>query len=204
VLLEAQIAAVMGDFPVAAIKTGLLPSAAAVRRIATTLAQFPRKPLVVDPVIGSTSGTRFLSTSGLRTLKRELLPRATLVTPNWPEVAALTGVAVRTFADAEIAGRQLASECGCAVLVKGGHAPGKICGDCLVTPGGAVRWFRSKRITTRNTHGTGCVLSAAIATQLARGASLENAIAQARTFLTKKLQRGRRLRWNGSGPAFAA
>jgi hydroxymethylpyrimidine/phosphomethylpyrimidine kinase len=202
-LLAAQIAAVMEDFPVAAIKTGLLPGAAAVRVIANALKRYPRRPLVVDPVIGSTSGTRFLSAAGVRMLKRELLPRATLVTPNWPEIGALTGRKIETFADAESAGRQLAAECGCAVLVKGGHAPGAVCGDCLVAATGAVRWFRSKRIATRNTHGTGCVLSAAIATRLARGDSMEKAVATARTFLNGTLRAGRAVKWNGRGAAFA-
>jgi hydroxymethylpyrimidine/phosphomethylpyrimidine kinase len=202
-LLEDQIVAVLDDFRVAAIKTGLLPSAAAVRLIAKTLARFPRRPLVVDPVIGSTSGTRFLSPAGVATLKRELLPLATLVTPNWPEITALTGMNVRTFAEAETAGRQLAAECGCAVLVKGGHAPGPTCSDCLIERSGVVRWFHSSRIVTRNTHGTGCVLSAAIAAHLARGTSLEAAISQARKFLGGKLRAGRTLRWRGAGAAFA-
>ena len=202
-LIAEQIAAVLGDFPVAAIKTGLLPGAAAVSAIAETLARFPKKPLVIDPVTGSTSGTRFLTMAGLRALKRDLLPRATLVTPNWPEIAALTGVEVRAFADAERAGRQLAEASGCAVLVKGGHAPGNACADCLVFVSGKVRWFRSPRIATRNTHGTGCVLSAAIATHLALGAALEVAVAKARIFLAQKLRTARRLSWRGAGPAFA-
>lgn len=202
-MLSAQIAAVMDDFPVAAIKTGLLPGAAAVKAIARTLARYPRRPLVIDPVIGSTSGTRFLSPAGVRMLKRELLPRAKLVTPNWPEIGALTSREIETFADAENAGRQLAAECGCAVLVKGGHAPGAVCGDCLVMPGDVVRWFRSQRIATRNTHGTGCVLSAAIATRLAHGDALEQAVAKARAFLNGKLRAGRAVKWTGRGPAFA-
>lgn len=202
-LLTEQITAVLDDFPVTAIKTGLLPGTAAVRAIAASLERFRAVPLVVDPVIGSTSGTRFLARAGLRALKRELLPRATLVTPNWPEATELTGVAVRGFDDAAQAGRVLASECGCAVLVKGGHAPGSVCADCLVLPSGTLRWFRSRRIVTRNTHGTGCVLSAAIATQLARGMALERAVANARAFLGAKLRSGRRLRWRGRGPAFA-
>jgi hydroxymethylpyrimidine/phosphomethylpyrimidine kinase len=164
----------------------------------------PRLPLVVDPVIGSTSGVKFLPAAGLRALKRELLPRATLVTPNWPEVAALTGLKVQTHEDAEAAARQLAKECGCAVLVKGGHAPGSVCRDCLVTAAGHVRWFESPRVKTHNTHGTGCVLSAAIATNLAKGEKLESAVAQAHEFLWRSLRAGRKTRWGrGHGPAFA-
>jgi len=203
-LIGAQIKAVLDDFSVAAVKTGLLPGAAAVRAIARELARHPRLPLVVDPVIGSTSGARFLPVAGLRVLKMELLPRTTLVTPNWPEAAALTGMRVRTHADAEAAARQLAKECGCAVLVKGGHAPDGVCRDCLVTATGRLRWFESPRIKTRNTHGTGCVLSAAIAAKLAHGEKIEPAVAQAHEFLWHNLRAGRNTRWGrGHGPAFA-
>jgi hydroxymethylpyrimidine/phosphomethylpyrimidine kinase len=203
-LIALQIKAVLGDFSVAAVKTGLLPGAAAVRAIARELARRPRLPLVVDPVIGSTSGAKFLPAAGLRALKRELLPRATLVTPNWPEVAALTGVRVHTHEAAEAAAQQLVQECGCAVLVKGGHAPDGVCRDCLVTAAGRVWWFESPRIKTRNTHGTGCVLSAAIAANLANGKKLESAVAQAHEFLEHSLRAGRKTRWGrGHGPAFA-
>jgi len=201
-LLAAQIAAVLDDLPVAAIKTGLLPGAAAVRAVAGTLAKYPRVPLVVDPVIGSTSGTRFLPPAGRRALLRELFPRATLVTPNWPEAEWLTGRRVRTFAEAESAARCLL-DTGCqAVLVKGGHAPGRVCRDCLVVAEGHAVWLESPRIKTRNTHGTGCVLSAVIALRLARGDSVEAAIAQAREFLSACLAAGRKLAFGaGAGPA---
>lgn len=202
-LLREQIAVVLDDFPIAAIKTGLLPGAAAVQAVARALAARPRRPLVIDPVIGSTSGTRFLSPAGVRTLQRELLPRATLVTPNWPEASALSGRAVASFAEAEAAARALL-ESGCgAVLVKGGHAPGGRCHDCLATADGRVRWFESARVRTRNTHGTGCVLSAAIAAGLAQGRTLEKAVEAAHAFLRRSLEAGRNVRWGGAGPAFA-
>jgi hydroxymethylpyrimidine/phosphomethylpyrimidine kinase len=203
-LVTAQAKAVLSDFSVGAVKTGLLPGAVAVRAVKAALARYPRLPLVVDPVIGSTSGTRFLDVAGLRALKRELLPRATLVMPNWPEAEALTGLRVRTHEEAETAARQLMEECGCAVLVKGGHAPGGVCRDCLVTADGRVRWLESPRIKTRNTHGTGCVLSAAIAAHLADGKKLEPAVVQAHEFLWRSLRAGRKIRWgSGAGPAFA-
>lgn len=203
-LIAAQIRAVRGDFQVAAIKTGLLPGAAAVRAIARELRRHPRRPLVVDPVIGSTSGTRFLSAAGLRALRRELLPLATLVTPNWPEAEALTRRKVRTDADAAAAARHLAAEAGCAVLVKGGHGRGPLCRDCLATVDGRVRWFSSPRVAARNTHGTGCVLSAAIAFELARGRELAAAVGRARQFLRRGLKKSPKARWGpGAGPAFA-
>jgi hydroxymethylpyrimidine/phosphomethylpyrimidine kinase len=202
-LIAAQVHAVLTDLPVHAIKTGLLPGAAAVRAVAGALASHPRVPLVVDPVIGSTSGTRFLSDAGLRVLMKTLLPHATLVTPNWPEAQAMTGIAVTSFASAEDAARRLL-EAGCAaVLVKGGHAPGRRCRDCLVTSDGAVRWFESPRVKTRNTHGTGCVLSSAIATRLASGDPVDVATAHAHQFLHAALQAGRAERFGGgAGPAF--
>ncbi|HTJ78241.1 MAG TPA: bifunctional hydroxymethylpyrimidine kinase/phosphomethylpyrimidine kinase [Rariglobus sp.] len=202
-LLSAQITTAAEDFPIRAIKTGLLPGTAAVRAVATALAALPDIPLVIDPVIGSTSGTRFLSDTGLRALKNDLLPHAALVTPNWPEAALLTGLPVTTFSEAETAARHLL-ETGCsAVLVKGGHAPGRTCRDILVTADGTVRRFEGPRIATRNTHGTGCVLSAAIATGLAHSQPLATAITRARAFLQHSLATHRKLTLGGGvGPAF--
>jgi hydroxymethylpyrimidine/phosphomethylpyrimidine kinase len=202
VLLRAQIEAVLEDLPVAAIKTGLLPSAAAVRAVRDALRAFPSIPLVIDPVLGSTTGTRFLSAAGLRALKRDLFSRATLITPNWPEAAALTGCSVTSLAEAETAGRKLAEDGATAVLVKGGHATGAHCCDLLVTASGPVQRFSHRRIQTLNTHGTGCVLSAALAVGLARGMPLPRAVEQARTFLRRALRAGARTRWGqGAGPA---
>ena len=202
-LLSAQLEAVLGDFSLAAIKTGLLPGAAAVRTVARALRAFPTVPLVIDPVIGSTSGTRFLSVADLRVLKRELLPRAWLVTPNWPEAEALSGMRIQNFDDAVDAGRKiLDTGCG-AVLVKGGHAPGGRCVDVLIDTGGRVTRFVGTRIKTMNTHGTGCVLSAAIAVELGRPVAADVAVRRARRFLRTALKAGLRVDWGGgSGPAF--
>jgi hydroxymethylpyrimidine/phosphomethylpyrimidine kinase len=201
-LLEAQITAVLEDFPIAAVKTGLLPGAAAVRAVAKAL-KHRRLPLVIDPVIGSTSGTRFLPRAGLEALETHLLPLATLVTPNWPEAELLAGEKIRNYADAEAVAKLLASIHGCAVLLKGGHAADhRRCRDCLVEANGRVQWFDVKRIVTRNTHGTGCVLSAAIAFGLGQGQGLPKAIAQARAFLLAGLRAGRGIRWRGAGSAF--
>ena len=203
-MLAAQLTSVFDDFAVAAVKTGLVPGAEAVRTVAAALARYPRIPLVIDPVIGSTSGTRFLSAPGVQILKSELLPRATLVTPNWPEAEVLSGRPVRTFAEAETAGRDLASRYNCSVLVKGGHAPGPTCRDCLISPDGTTHWFVGRRVATRNTHGTGCVLSSAIAAELARGRPLLTAIKSARKFLQRALRNGRTERWGqGAGPTFS-
>lgn len=200
-LLRAQLKAVLDDLPLAAIKTGLLPGPATIRAVAAELRRRKGIPLVVDPVMGSTSGTRFLSAAGLRTLQKELFPLATLVTPNWPEAAALAGMTVATDRQAEAAARELAAAHGCAFLVKGGHGRSRTCRDVLATPNGKVRWFSGPRIATRNTHGTGCVLSAAIAGELGRGRPLAAAIARARWQLASGLRLGRGQHWGGAGPA---
>lgn len=206
--IEAQVAAVIGNhdrergaLPVRAVKTGLLPGADAVKAVVRSIANFQR-PLVVDPVIGSTSGTRFLDDAGLRVLTQRLLPLATLVTPNWPEAEALTGMEVRSYLQVEAAAQRLVEQTGSAVLVKGGHGPGKRCRDCLVTTEGRVCWFESARVTTPNTHGTGCVLASAIATELAKGETLLDAVENGRDFLQRSLREHRATKWGGAGPAF--
>lgn len=221
-LLAAQIDAVLSDLPVAALKTGLLPGAPAIRAVATALARHPRIPLVIDPVIGSTSGTRFLDAAGLRALRSHLFPIATLITPNWPEAAALTGLPVTTLAAAEAAALALARSAGCAVLLKGGHSPDRDrCIDLLVAPAAGatassaassrssaapafhLRRFSAPRLATPNTHGTGCTLSAAIAAGLARGLALPAAVSRARALLRRGLFSHRSTRLgSGRGPAF--
>ena len=202
-LILAQIRAVLADFDVKTAKIGLIPNSDTVRELALFLADFPGLVLVVDPVIGSTSGTRFLSSPGIRELKRRLLPLAALVTPNWPEAAELTGLEVRSDSEAEAAALALSRECGCAVLVKGGHGAGRLCRDCLATRDGRVRWYASPRIRTRNTHGTGCVLSAGIAVGLSKGLSLPAAVGAARRFLVGSLKKNQNVRLGGGrGPAF--
>jgi hydroxymethylpyrimidine/phosphomethylpyrimidine kinase len=140
----------------------------------------------------------------LRALKKELFSRATLITPNWPEAEALANRRIRSASDAEAVAQELAGQSRCAILLKGGHGPGRECLDCLVTAAGEVRWFRAGRMATRNTHGTGCVLSAAIATGLAQGKSLIQSVEVGHAFLQASLRLGRRRTWGaGAGPAFA-
>jgi len=203
-LIRLQVEAVLSDFSVKAVKTGLLPGAAAILSVEAALKAHATIPLIVDPVIGSTSGTRFLSETGLRVLKQKLFSRAALVTPNWPEAEALTGLRIRSAADVERAAIRLL-DTGCrAVLVKGGHGRGPTCSDCLATSEGVLRWFDGPRIATRNTHGTGCVLSSAIATGLASGKSMQRAVVDARRFLLQSLESGRSVRWGkGAGPSFS-
>jgi len=202
-LIAAQIASALGGFPVAAAKTGLLPGPGAIRVVAAALANAPKIPLVVDPVLASASGTVFLKEPGIRALREHLFPLASLITPNWPEAAALSGLPVQTHTQAKSAALRIASECGRPVLVKGGHAPGKTWRDCLVMPDGDAFWYEGPRIMTLNTHGTGCVLSSAIASWLGRGADLAWAVKLGQSFLQRALLRGRGLHWGaGRGPAF--
>ena len=202
-LIRAQILSALRGFPVAAVKTGLLPGASAIRAVVRALSESHYLPVVVDPILRSSSGTRFLSKSGIQALRRHLLPIAAVITPNWPEAAELSGIRVSTLAQAEKAAHKLAAEFRRPVLVKGGHAGGKICRDFLATPDDLTVWFDVPRVATRNIHGTGCVLSAAIAAWLGRGADLVSSVRLAQSFLQRALVGGRGLDWGaGRGPAF--
>lgn len=201
-LIAAQVKAVLDDMPVGAVKIGLLPGAAAVRAVAEAL-EGHRIPVVLDPVVGSTTGTQFLDDAGRRLMRRRLFPLATLVTPNWPELALFSGRPVVDEAGAERAARRLAEAADCAVLAKGGHGRGARCADLLVRAGEPVVRFVGPRRRTMNTHGTGCTLASGIATGLARGWDLPKAIDRARALLQEGLCAGRDYRWgSGAGPAF--
>ncbi len=201
-LIAAQINALLADLPIKAIKTGLIPTAAAITAIGAALKESSAISLVIDPVIRSTSGAEFLAPDGVRALRDVLFPGAALVTPNWPEAEILSGTRIRNYGDAERAAHLILSA-GCrAVLIKGGHAPGNELRDVLVAADGVMESFRARRIETKNTHGTGCVLASAIATRLAQGAALVDAIADARKFLRAALERGKKVTLgHGHGPA---
>jgi hydroxymethylpyrimidine/phosphomethylpyrimidine kinase len=184
-LVIQQIEAVVSDIPPAAAKTGALGSAAVVQAVAALAASFSF-PLVVDPVMISKHGSRLLDAEAEDLLRTRLLPRATLVTPNIAEAEALSGVYIQSEADMVDAARRLLDS-GCqAVLVKGGHLPGPPT-DILCT-GKSVRRFAGKRVETPHTHGTGCTYSAAITAGLARGKSLEDAIAAAKQFVQRAIE----------------
>ncbi len=171
-LFRAQIRALFDDFPVRAVKTGLLPSAAHVDAVAECVPE--RVSLVVDPVLASSGGVVFLDRRGRRRLVEALFPRATLVTPNLPEARALVGsieADLRSLRGAAEALRALGPR---AALLKGGHGEGPVVVDVLASAAG-LRVFRAKRVPV-TAHGTGCALSAAIAARLARGDSLVDAV----------------------------
>lgn len=198
--VQAQIDAVFQDIPPAAVKVGMVPSAAIVRAIAQSLASWGAQNVVVDPVMVATSGARLLDPDAQQALAQELLPLATVITPNMPEAQALLGRQVSTPQDQQLAAVELAHKLGCAVLVKGGHGSNDA-NDVLAHPqkGYSPRWFNGTRIHTANTHGTGCTLSSAIACGLAQGLELEDAIASAKAYLTGALAAGLDL-GQGSGP----
>ena len=186
----AQIDAVFEDLRPRAVKIGMLFDAARVQTVARGLDRHRARNVVLDPVMVSTSGARLLSLSGLQALRRDLLPRCDLVTPNRPEAEALARMRIRTDGDRRLAAGVIADLGARAVLVKGGHDRGVESRD-LLFDGRFFTEFAAPRIRTRATHGTGCVLSAGIAAQLALGRSLEDAILRAIAYLRAGLSRGR-------------
>jgi hydroxymethylpyrimidine/phosphomethylpyrimidine kinase len=188
-LIRAQADAVFTDLRVAAAKTGMLASVGVIATVAEVLRDYRPPYYVLDPVMVSKTGFPLLAPDAVGALREMLFPLATLVTPNVHEAQALAGVPVRTPADAEAAGRRLVAAGAAAVLVKGGHLEEQRATDVLVTRAG-VRVFPGEPIDATHTHGTGCTYSAAIATQLALGHSLEEAIGRAKTYVTEAIRAG--------------
>ena len=191
-LVRAQIASVASDLGVDAAKTGMLASAEVVEAVATTVRELGVGPLVVDPVLVSKHGDRLLAADAVDAIRTLLLPLATVVTPNLPEAEALVGFPVRTRDDMEAAARALLDLGADVVLVKGGHFAGDASPDCLLaaeTPDSPV-WLEGARIPGRHTHGTGCVLSAAIAAELARGMEPADACVAAKRFVERAIAAG--------------
>ena len=187
--LREQIELLLAHFPIGAIKTGLLYSPEIVEVVATVLEEAAEGiPLVVDPVMVATSGDALLQPAAVETYRTRLFPRATLVTPNMAEAAALTGRAVRNLDEMRAAGEQLAKKFGTQFLLKGGHLGGKSATD-LLFGGMAVVEFSAPFLDGFSTHGTGCTYSAAIAARLALGDELEEAIARAKDFVSRAISR---------------
>ncbi len=192
----AQLDAVLSDILPQAAKTGALGSAAIINALAERASEFGF-PLVVDPVMISKHGAALLDEDAVESLKRKLLPHAFCVTPNLPEAAALTGIELTDRATMEQAARAIAELGPKHVLIKGGHAAGPALD--LLWSGGKVHEFAAERIISTNTHGTGCVLSAAITARLARGDSLIDAVQGAKQFVTAAIRTAPRL-GAGVGP----
>jgi hydroxymethylpyrimidine/phosphomethylpyrimidine kinase len=182
-----QVRAVVTDIGVDAAKTGMLASRPIIEAIAEALSELRVPNLVVDPVFMSKHGHPLLREDAVEALRRKILPLAILVTPNLPEAAGLTGLPVHDRTEMEASGRAILDLGPSAVLVKGGHQEDGEATDLLVTARG-VREISAARIDTPHTHGTGCVLSAAIASHLARGVPLEEAVLKGKSFVTAAIR----------------
>ncbi|GAC1315480.1 MAG: bifunctional hydroxymethylpyrimidine kinase/phosphomethylpyrimidine kinase [Acidimicrobiales bacterium] len=193
-LVVAQIASVVSDIVPDALKTGMLGSAEIVAAVAAAL---PHRPLVVDPVLVSSSGSILLGAGGVDALRELLVPQATLVTPNLAEAALLVGFEVVDRDSMVGAARRLVAMGSAAALVTGGHLPGGVAADCLVVGRGEPVWLEAPAIASESLHGTGCVLSAAICALLATGASVEDGCRRGKTFVTGAIRAGVAL---GGGP----
>lgn len=180
-----------------AVKTGMVASSELIRVIANKLKQYNAKNIVVDPVMVATSGAKLISDEAIDTLKSELLPLATVITPNIPEACVLSGLSISTEEDMITAAKSIYDSLGCAVLLKGGHQVNDA-NDLLYHKDGYV-WFKGKRINNPNTHGTGCTLSSAIASNLAKGESLEKSVLYAKNYISGALMDMLDL-GKGSGP----
>lgn len=199
--LADQINAVVEDIGADVVKIGMLHSADTVRTVATALRRHGLEKVVLDPVMVATSGAKLIDDQAIAVLVQELFPLATLVTPNLDEAALLVKRPLNSEADMEAAARELLARGARAVLVKGGHLPSSQVSDLLLVAGGEPHWMRAPRIITPNTHGTGCTLSSAIASHLALGSDLEEAVDRARAFVREALEGGARVRTGaGSGP----
>ena len=183
--LSMQLDAVFTDIFPDAVKIGMVSSAALIRVIARKLTDYRARHIVVDPVMVATSGSKLIQDEAIDTLKHELLPLAELVTPNIPEAEILSGMEIRCPQDMEQAARAISETYHCAVLLKGGHDLNDA--NDLLYKDGASTWFHGKRIDNPNTHGTGCTLSSAIASNLACGMDLEEAVRKAKAYISGAL-----------------
>ena len=195
--LSEQLDAIFTDIFPDAVKIGMVSSAELIAVIAAKLKEYKAKNIVVDPVMVATSGAKLLRSDAVEALCRELLPLATVLTPNIPEAEILSGMTITDAAGMEAAARLISEKYGCAVLCKGGHKVNDA--DDLLWREGAGKWFHGKRIDNPNTHGTGCTLSSAIASNLAKGYDLDASVERAKAYisgaLAAMLDLGR-----GSGP----
>jgi len=195
-LVRAQMASVAADVGVSAAKTGMLVGGETATTVAQTVAQLGIGPLVVDPVLVSSHGDALLDLDGIDILREQLLPLAAVVTPNLSEAAALAQLAVEDRSGMEGAARTIARLGPPVVVVTGGHLGGESSPDCLYVDG-TVRWLEAARQPARHTHGSGCVLSAAICAGLAKGMDPADACVAAKAFTERAIAAGFAL---GSGP----
>jgi hydroxymethylpyrimidine kinase/phosphomethylpyrimidine kinase len=199
-VVREQVLPVVADLRVAALKTGMLPTREVIAEVARLVEETELRAaaFVLDPVVRSTSGYDLIDDDALAALRRELLPRAHVVTPNIPEAERLTGMKIDGVGDMRPAAERLRELGARAVLLKGGHLTGDAL-DLLLDEDGHVELYRAPRVNTTSTHGTGCTLAAAVAACLARGFSLPDAVGAAKRFVTAALKRAPGL-GRGHGP----
>lgn len=196
--LAQEIDAVFTDIRPDAVKIGMVSASDLIGTIAERLAFYKAENIVLDPVMVATSGARLISEDAISTLTSELIPLADVITPNIPEGETLSGMEIKTPDDMVTAARGISEKYGCAVLLKGGHNLNDA-NDLLARRDGTMRWFNGKRIANPNTHGTGCTLSSAIASNLAKGFDLETSVARAKKYISGALSAMLDL-GKGSGP----
>ena len=195
--LAEQLDCIFTDIWPDAVKIGMVSSAELIAVIAEKLKQYQAKHIVLDPVMVSTSGSRLINQNAIDTLKEKLIPLADIITPNLPEAEELTGNRIQSAADMEQTAKQIFDTYGCAVLIKGGHALNDA-NDFLCSADGC-QWFEGKRIDNPNTHGTGCTLSSAIASNLAKGFAVPESVKRAKAYISGALGAMLNL-GKGSGP----
>ena len=197
--LAKQLDAVFTDIVPDAVKIGMVASSELIGVIADKLGEYGAKNIVADPVMVATSGSKLIADEAIEALKERILPLAALITPNIPEAEILSGLNVLDEAGMEKAAQSLTERFGCAVLVKGGHQINDANDVLFTNEKKEPEWFRGERVNNPNTHGTGCTLSSAIASFLAKGCSLSEAIKRAKAYLTDALSAGLDL-GKGAGP----
>ena len=195
--LKQQLDAVFEDIYPDAVKIGMVSSSELIRVIADRLAYYGAGNIVVDPVMVASSGSALMKSEAVRALTEELLPVASLVTPNIPEAQVLSGMIIESKEDMITAAKQISDSCHCAVLLKGGHSINDA--NDLLYANGELVWFEGKRIDNPNTHGTGCTLSSAIASNLAMGFSIAESVKRAKDYISGALAAMLDL-GKGSGP----
>ena len=195
--LTMQLDTVFADIRPDAVKTGMVSSEKLIRIIAEKLKQYKAENIVVDPVMVATSGSRLIAEDAIDALKSQLLPVAAVVTPNIPEAEILADLKILSREDMVKAAERIGEKYGCAVLCKGGHSLNDA--NDLLWNNGSCIWFNGKRINNPNTHGTGCTLSSAIASNLAKGFKLEKSVERAKDYISGALAAMLDL-GKGSGP----
>ena len=188
--IEKQMNSILDDIGVDAIKIGMLFNTPVIKIVAKCLREIKECPIVLDPVMFAKSGDRLLQEEAIESIKNELFPLATIITPNIPEAEALLGCSIESFESMQQAAVDLNKLGPKAVVVKGGGFSARTSDDCFVVEGCEPQWLKQERIDTKNLHGAGCTFSSAISTFLARSYNLEDAVKEAKTYLTQALIAG--------------